>query len=580
MRTRERIHPEMTVREINLRYPACREVFARHGMGGCGGAYGPPEPIDLFARSHRIQLDQLIQELEAAVQANGTRDEGEGRAEDEGTLYGLCQRFVKTAILITLSFGTLWGVILLTQIAWGRSFQAPGYAEVQAHGHAQFFGWVGLFIMGVAYYVLPKFKDVPFSRLQYRLANLSLGLMATGVAVRAVSQPLADSALFAGLEVVSAAVEWVSVVLFVGISLQIFSRSRSPREFYDPYLLGSLVWFLGMGLMNLILISQAALHLETAIRGPWNSAFLHLTVYGFMANMIFGVSFRVLPNFLVLRQQSERAARLAFWLFNVGVFARAFVPGWAVLSSLLEGIGIVLVVRSLGIFTRPVVQLVIPGVDQAFGWFIKAGYGWLLIAGLMVLGGDLYALVSGELLPHAYVGSYRHAITVGFITSLILGVAYRILPIFNGTELYRPGLMRLSFYLLLLGNTLRVVFQAGTLVWGHWPYLLVGVSGYLELSALALFGWNIFQTLREASGEDFLKDRAVSGGTRVADLLDACPEVRSLLVRLGLEGLRAEGHRVPRFITLDFAARRHGLDPEGIVGAINGYLSTAPQNVR
>lgn len=227
---------------------------------------------------------------------------------------------------------------------------------------------------------------------------------------------------------------------------------------------------------------------------------------------------------------------------------------------------------SLRIFARPTVKLAIPGVDQAFGWFIRAGYGWLLIAGLMVLGGDLYGLVSGKLLPHAYVGSYRHAITVGFITSVMLGIAYRILPIFNGTELYSPRLMRLSFYLLFIGNVLRVVFQTGTLALGPWCYGLMGVSGYLELAALALFGWNIFQTIRETSGEDFLKDQAVSGKMKVADLLDAYPDVKSLLVKIGLEGLRGEGHHVPRFITLDFAANRHGLETDQVVGAINGYL--------
>ena len=39
----------MTVADINRQYPQCAAVFNKYGMGGCGGEYGPPEPVVIFA---------------------------------------------------------------------------------------------------------------------------------------------------------------------------------------------------------------------------------------------------------------------------------------------------------------------------------------------------------------------------------------------------------------------------------------------------------------------------------------------------------------------------------------------------
>ena len=61
------ITPEMSVRDINVRYPGCRAVFAQYGMGGCGGDFGPDEPLNFFAEAHHVDLARLTAELEAAA---------------------------------------------------------------------------------------------------------------------------------------------------------------------------------------------------------------------------------------------------------------------------------------------------------------------------------------------------------------------------------------------------------------------------------------------------------------------------------------------------------------------------------
>ncbi|MBI4595735.1 MAG: hypothetical protein HY730_05075 [Candidatus Tectomicrobia bacterium] len=69
------------------------------------------------------------------------------------------RRFFKAGIITALSAGALWGAFLLVSIAVKRSFTSISIHDINAHGHAQVMGWVGLFIMGFAYQAFPRFKQ-------------------------------------------------------------------------------------------------------------------------------------------------------------------------------------------------------------------------------------------------------------------------------------------------------------------------------------------------------------------------------------------------------------------------------------
>jgi uncharacterized protein involved in response to NO len=559
------ITPEMTVREVNAKYPACREVFNKHGMGGCGGQYGPPEPIDFFAKAHGVVMDELIADLKAAAEA-GTG--GAGETEDDKLSGKIYKKFVKMAVFFTLSFGTVWGVQNLTLIALHRSFDAPYYAAIQAHGHAQTFGWVGIFIMGVAYYTIPKFKGSPLRFL--KLALFTLPLMAVGIIARSASQPFALDPSFGFVTLAGSVVEMAAIAIFVFLMLDVVFRSEQKVEFHEKYIYSGLVWFLVVGGLNIAGTWYLWRHAANIIPPDQNLRILHAQVFGFIVNVILGVSLRILPNFMGLRQPLEKQASVAFWLFNIGVALRVVGVSPLAISSTFELAGILLFVNSLGVFAKPVTTVAIQGVDNAYTWFVRLGYFWLVVTGLMILGGDLYQLLTGHLAAHQYVGAYRHAVTVGFISTVMIGVAYRVLPIFNGTELYSPKAMRVSFWLLAIGNLFRVGWQLGTLTGSVVAYAGTGVSGYLELTAMGIFAWNIVKTLREQE-DTFLQDHEIKSSTRVADILDLYPETRLALIEAGFSHM-ASIPRPPRFVTLGFAAKKHGLDPELVATKLNEII--------
>lgn len=88
-------------------------------------------------------------------------------------------------------------------------------------------------------------------------------------------------------------------------------------------------------------------------------------------------------------------------------------------------------------------------------------------------------------------GAIRHAITVGFISLMIVGVAARVVPTLNGIDLRRLSKLWGPFLLLNAGCTLRVCGQMLTdFVPAVFP--ITGVSGVLEVLGLTLWAVHLW----------------------------------------------------------------------------------------
>lgn len=144
--------------------------------------------------------------------------------------------------------------------------------------------------------------------------------------------------------------------------------------------------------------------------------------------------------------------------------------------------------------------------------FIKTGIGFLF-AGLAV---GLYMLAYRELLgiwPHPLVKSaHAHAVFVGFVMYLILGVALWLFPRAPKDDTrYRPERIEAAYWLLTVGTGVRFVGEllrassdATALRW-----LVLG-AGVLQVGGFALYFWTMWNRIRpvgsqvrEARGERF-----------------------------------------------------------------------------
>jgi len=78
--------------------------------------------------------------------------------------------------------GTLLGAWNPLQISGREHAGAISPAWIQAHGHAQVFGWVGIFLLGIEFYSIPRLRDRA-SRV-IRVAWVCWALWTVGVTVR------------------------------------------------------------------------------------------------------------------------------------------------------------------------------------------------------------------------------------------------------------------------------------------------------------------------------------------------------------------------------------------------------------
>jgi heme/copper-type cytochrome/quinol oxidase subunit 1 len=115
--------------------------------------------------------------------------------------------------------------------------------------------------------------------------------------------------------------------------------------------------------------------------------------------------------------------------------------------------------------------------------------------------------------PNRYlVSAHAHAVFVGFVMFLILGVALWLFPRAPKEDRrYRPGRAAAAYWILLLSTAGRFVAEAAR-SWSVEPLLgwIVVIGGLGQVAGLAVYFWTMWPRirpvgshLREARGEKF-----------------------------------------------------------------------------
>ena len=70
-----------------------------------------------------------------------------------------------------------------------------------------------------------------------------------------------------------------------------------------------------------------------------------------------------------------------------------------------------------------------PPRNERSARFVRLAYAWLGLSLLMLLFLPVYQVLSGLPFSHAYYGAIRHAVTVGFVSQMIVGVSTLVVPL-------------------------------------------------------------------------------------------------------------------------------------------------------
>lgn len=130
--------------------------------------------------------------------------------------------------------------------------------------------------------------------------------------------------------------------------------------------------------------------------------------------------------------------------------------------------------------------------------FIKTGIAFLA-AGLAL---GAYMLVRRELWgiwPHPYlVSAHAHAVLVGFVMFLILGVALWLFPrAAKGDARYRPARIEAAYWILTLSTASRFLSEAARAwITGGWLAWVVVLGGLGQAAGLGLYFWTMWTRIR------------------------------------------------------------------------------------
>ncbi|MBI2303616.1 MAG: DUF1858 domain-containing protein [Chloroflexi bacterium] len=585
----------MTLREVMVRYPGTVTIFNRYGLTGCGGPKGPLEPIAFFATVHHVEPEALLRELnEFVARGNGAVPE----VSDERVTKDLYPTFLKAAIVVALTAGVSLGAATLAGMAWSGTAASAWKGLTQAHGFAQIFGWVGLFVMGIVYHVIPRLKGAPLH--SQGLARSSFFFMVAGLVLRVASVVL-PSQVQGFSTLLSTGLVLAAVSLFAYVALATLAASPQPFTFYEKYIVASIVWLWAFAANTLVLTAYNVQRGLESTPETLNAPYLHLGLWGFAVMVILGMTLRTIPVFMGRGQPNKKAFDLIFWMLNGGIVLHVGGGYWQAVTSsgvadylaaagaLLEMAAILSYVAFLNPFPGSRSDRAEPGVERGYEVFVRAAYLWLVVATLMSVGYTIYSGVTGNQVTHSLVGAYRHALTVGFITMMIFGMAHRILPVFGGVRLYNRGFMMAAFILLNLGNGLRVVSQPLADIFGGVFFPIMGSSGFIELLATVFFGYNIWRTIDQRWYEGEARPTPVAHGNSkdvrpsppvalkvtkdslVGPLIDRFPQALEVFVKHGFVMLQDDNLRrtMAGTVTIDMACNIHHADREKLVADLN-----------
>lgn len=180
-------------------------------------------------------------------------------------------------------------------------------------------------------------------------------------------------------------------------------------------------------------------------------------------------------------------------LFAVGInFAGVLIAfaGWMMAASLVLVAGLITAVYSLRLLEPSVRPAKVKGVHTSFPVFVRLAYIWALVAGTL---GIWAASVQNS---HGICGASRHALTVGFLATMVFAIGQRILPAFSGMRLlFSTKLMFIASFFLSVGCLLRVsseILAYQGLARSAWAWL--PVSAITEMTAVTLFAINLLAT--------------------------------------------------------------------------------------
>ena len=382
--------------------------------------------------------------------------------------------FAACALFFSLVVGLALGVAI--------PLTGGGEAMVQAHEAAQLEGWLGLFVAGMGLRLVPRLSG----RRPFRTALTAsvLLLLVSGVGLRVAA------AWATGLAV-PAAVAWAlgSVVFAASVAAALASRGRPWQAWRLAAWCGAAWWIVwsALGLAGAVRAVHGIVPADVDAAWQWSG------VLGVMSNFVWAVQSRSVPVFFGRRSPGLASLLPPLVALNLGValvVVSTFATATASAGFLLAGVATAWLAPVAGSVWGRAHRL--RPVSRPAARFLVAANGWAVIGGCLLVAS---AAVPTDSLRDAAL----HALGLGFMTVLIIGMAQLVTPVFAGERMTPPRArpeLWLSLPLLIAAAALRVT--AGFLG-GGLQGDVIATSGVLAWLGIAVFAFRLVSVARGAS---------------------------------------------------------------------------------
>ncbi len=411
---------------------------------------------------------------------------------------------------LTLAIGGGFALAILLPLAqalewdWGRHWPAL----VQVHGQLQLLGFAGLFVMGMALRLMPRFSGAPLAFPH--LFSATMLLVASSLVLRALAEPAGDGAPRDVALIVSAILLVAGALAFSAIVLRMLLRPGSKAEATGWFfVLGAIAYVAGSALNAWLVLDMVRDSTPLASTGR-DGVLVFVQLYGFLLMFVGGVSTRAVATFTG-RPRAAVLGRLAAVVLVIGVtlYAVAALRATYAYSRAVartEDVGLIVVAAALlsvvwmtGVF-HPRANRV--GASSRYQFqLVRAALAWLAFASLLTTWYAVRALRDGALIDSFELDAIRHALTVGVLTQIIVGMGMMILPEFAGRRIQHPHENWIAVS-MLLGLNIAALLRIWPAIEGinwlastrYWP---MAAAGGLAEAVVVVFALMFVQSTLE-----------------------------------------------------------------------------------
>jgi len=413
--------------------------------------------------------------------------------------------FALIALATTLLVGTPLGTWMLTRLYWGGGPVPAEHAWL--HAHLQIFGFFGTLIVGVAHHLVPRFAGRPVAAAP--LARWLAGALGAALGLR-----IASAAIQTAAPAVAAAL--VQAFAFGLFGAWVARALGAPHlRLTRAHLTAATAWLVAA------LVLEAGLRVWATPDGGLHVGGMRaahaMAIYGGVVGWIVGVVLRAGPMLVPRWRVPDAMARMVPAALGLGIVLAGvgLVGPWSGATRIaLERAGEALALGTVaamaltgGAFRR------VPGALSILG---RAGPETrlfrmaMLTAALAAVGSAGAAVLAWTTVPLSLLAdALRHLVTVGLLTSMVVGMGFRLIPVVEGVALPWPKLRGVAFWALFAAVLLRTSealadYGVEAILW------LVPLSGVLVWVALACLGAGVLGTAIRRRG--WPMTRIIGGG--------------------------------------------------------------------